>query len=165
MTTELKVLNVFLASPGDLPDERSKAKEVVDELNQTARLLGWRIELLGWEDVAPGYVRPQSKINEHVDTCNLFVGLLYKRWGQPTGVAAMVQDSRRNLRARLREGSKVRSRRFGFFLRILNQSNWKIQVSNFVSSWSSEQNWNEKRKCSTSDFARAKTGQGTFVPI
>jgi hypothetical protein len=81
-----KVLNVFLASPGDLIDERRIAHEVADELNLSmGRQLNWRIELLGWEDTLPGFFRPQEKINEDVDRCELFAGMLWKRWGQPTG--------------------------------------------------------------------------------
>lgn len=49
------------------------------------RVLGWHIDLLGWEDTLPGAVRPQELINQDVDVCDLFVGLLYKKWGTPTG--------------------------------------------------------------------------------
>lgn len=80
------VLTVFLASPGDLTDERKKAKEIVDRLCQCAsRKLGWHIELLGWEDTIPSYARPQSLINKDVDKCDLFIGILWRRWGQSTG--------------------------------------------------------------------------------
>jgi hypothetical protein len=86
MYHDSKILNVFLASPGDLTEERRIAPDVVDELNQSmGRQLNWRIELLGWEDTMPGFFRPQEKINEDVDRCQLFVGLLWKRWGQPPG--------------------------------------------------------------------------------
>ncbi len=59
---------------------------VVDELNASiGRPLGWRVELYGWEDTPIGAVRPQSQINEEVNQCDLFVGLLWERWGQPPG--------------------------------------------------------------------------------
>ena len=80
------VLYVFLASPGDLNDERLIAKKVTDRINhQIGRQLLWHIELLGWEDTLPGHGRPQAIINQEVDSCDLFVGLLWRRWGQPTG--------------------------------------------------------------------------------
>jgi len=80
------VLYVFLGSPGDLAEERRITRDVVDELNEThSRLLGWHIDLLGWEDTLPGFGRPQEIINRDVDLCHLFVGLLWRRWGQPTG--------------------------------------------------------------------------------
>ena len=81
-----KVLTVFLASPGDVVAERKIARKVVDEINDThSRGLGWHIELLGWEDTLPGVGRPQERINVEVDACDLFVGIVWKRWGSPTG--------------------------------------------------------------------------------
>jgi Domain of unknown function (DUF4062) len=80
-----KILHVFIASPGDLVEERRVAKKVVDDLNETvSRRLGWQIELLGWEETLPGYGRPQELINEDVEVCDLFIGLLWRRWGQST---------------------------------------------------------------------------------
>ncbi len=80
------VIKVFLASPGDLADERRRAKDVADEVNRTVgRTWGIAIELLGWEDTLPGAGRPQELINRDVDSCDLFIGILWRRWGQPTG--------------------------------------------------------------------------------
>jgi len=80
------VLTVFLASPGDLKSERSITREVVERINKVvSRHLDWHIELLGWEDTLPGCSRPQDIINKDVDCCDLFLGLLWKRWGQSTG--------------------------------------------------------------------------------
>ena len=50
MSSYRRLLNIFLASPGDLESERRAAKEVVDEVAMTARELGISLELLGWED-------------------------------------------------------------------------------------------------------------------
>lgn len=80
------VLTIFLASPGDLIDERIETRRVVDRLNRSvAAPLGWQIDLLGWEDTSPGFARPQEKINFDVDRCDLFLGLIWQRWGHPTG--------------------------------------------------------------------------------
>lgn len=79
MASYRRVLNVFLASPGDLVDERRAAKEVIDELAITARELGVSLELLGWEDTLPGAQRPQEAINKDLDEAELFVGLLWRR--------------------------------------------------------------------------------------
>ncbi|MCB7128619.1 MAG: DUF4062 domain-containing protein [Candidatus Brocadiales bacterium] len=83
--TTHNVLRVFLASPGDLPHERQASREVVDDVNNIIRELEWHIELLGWEDTLPSHTRPQEIINEDVCKCGLFIGLLWKRWGQHTG--------------------------------------------------------------------------------
>jgi HEAT repeat protein len=85
MAEPLRRLSVFLASPGDLAEERRLAKVVVESANRIARQLGWYVELLVWEDTRPAFARPQAVINRDVDTCDLFVGLLWERWGQPTG--------------------------------------------------------------------------------
>lgn len=80
------VLTVFLASPGDLNPERRIAYNVVERANKVlSRRVGWHIELLGWEDTLPGYARPQDIINRDVDCCDLFLGIIWRRWGQSTG--------------------------------------------------------------------------------
>ena len=81
----MKVLRVFLASPTDLADERKATKDLVDRLNLTIRQTGWTIELLAWENRLPGFGRPQAQINEDVDACDLFLGILSHRWGSPSG--------------------------------------------------------------------------------
>lgn len=80
-----RVLNVFLASPSDVNSERAMADDVVATVNRLVRLLGWQIDLHKWEDTSPGFGRPQAKINPMVDECDLFIGLLWQRWGQPSG--------------------------------------------------------------------------------
>jgi hypothetical protein len=84
--TSRRVLTVFLASPGDLEAERKVTREVVDRLNKSlCRPLDIVIDLRVWEDTLPGVGRPQARINADVDGCDLFVGLLWQRWGTPTG--------------------------------------------------------------------------------
>lgn len=77
---------MFLASPNDVKVERAIAAEIILRMNRiTGRNLGIQLELLRWEDVQPGFGRPQSVINSMVDECDLFIGLLWERWGQSTG--------------------------------------------------------------------------------
>jgi len=79
------VLTVFLASPGDLQEERNITRSSVERVNKIlSRRVGWQIELLVWEDTLPGYSRPQALINRGVDSCDLFLGVLWRRWGQDT---------------------------------------------------------------------------------
>jgi len=85
--TSRNVLNVFLASPGDLAKERRISRSVVDRINRIiGKEVGIHVELFGWEDTLPGAGRPQAIINQEVDSCELFIGLLWKRWGQSTKV-------------------------------------------------------------------------------
>jgi HEAT repeat protein len=86
MHTTVHVLNVFLASPDDLRSEREAAEELVKNINKLlVGALGWQIVLFRWEDALPSYGRPQGTINKAVDDCALFIGMLWERWGQPTG--------------------------------------------------------------------------------
>ncbi len=85
LTHQMNVFRVFLASPSDLEAERKITKEIVDRINSVICEISWTIELLGWEDRLPGYGRPQAQINEDVDACDLFLGVLWRRWGSPTG--------------------------------------------------------------------------------
>lgn len=84
MNDTLRLLRVFLASPGDLQDERRLANDAVEELNkQIAPFFGYRVELVGWEDTLPKIGRPQEIINQDLDRCELFIGIMWKRWGTP----------------------------------------------------------------------------------
>ncbi|WP_196523071.1 DUF4062 domain-containing protein [Nostoc commune] len=81
------VLNVFTASPGDLEDEKNIVREVADRINKAlGSIIGWHIEVLSSKEVLPGAGRPQDKINKDVlNKCDIFIGLLWKRWGSRTG--------------------------------------------------------------------------------
>ena len=77
---------VFLASPSDVNKERDSAEEVIDLVNKSvANPVGWHIDLNRWEETPPAFGRAQATINPLVDECDLFIGLLWERWGQPTG--------------------------------------------------------------------------------
>jgi len=82
----IKVLRVFLASPGGLEAERQAAKRIVDEVNQShSEHWGCQIKLVGWELTLPGNHRAQSLINQDLDKCDYFVGVIWNHWGtKPT---------------------------------------------------------------------------------
>jgi hypothetical protein len=64
MADTRRILKVFLASPGDLKDERRTANNCVNRVNsQWFNYLGYHIELVGWEDTISGFGRPQAVIN------------------------------------------------------------------------------------------------------
>lgn len=84
MSNTRTIVSVFLASPSDLADERRAAKVIIDEINGSfANNLGYQVELVGWEDTVSVFGRPQSIINAELDRCELFVGMLWKKWGTP----------------------------------------------------------------------------------
>ena len=76
-----------LASPGDLQDERIAIRDVVVEFNESwANALGYQIDLMGWEETVPGFGRPQHLINQDLDKSDLFIGMIWKRWGTPPDI-------------------------------------------------------------------------------
>jgi hypothetical protein len=77
-----------MASPRDVSEERSIAREVIDSLGKELGGAGQcTIEACGWEDVRAGLGRPQALINPLVQECDVLVGVLWKRFGTDTGVA------------------------------------------------------------------------------
>jgi hypothetical protein len=87
-----KVLSVFLASPSDVQAERDIVSEVINELNFVwSKQLGLRMELIRWEtSVYPGLGSdPQDVVNSQViPNFDLFVGIMWHRFGTPTQRAA-----------------------------------------------------------------------------
>ena len=82
-----KEINIFIASPGDVKEERGIVREICDELNRSTLLkpFGISFEATGWEDAFPSPGRPQEVINKLVDECDIFVCIFHKRYGTPTG--------------------------------------------------------------------------------
>lgn len=80
--TLLRIIKVFIGSPGGLNEERQLARRIVEEINQShSEHWGCQIKLVGWELTLPGYNRAQSIINEELDTCDYFVGVIWNKWG------------------------------------------------------------------------------------
>ena len=90
MTTDsLKPVFIFIASPGDVPDSRNSVRHAIERINRlVAEDNGFLLKPIGWEDIPPGKgQRAQDIINPYVDAASIFVGILHRRFGQPTGVA------------------------------------------------------------------------------
>jgi tetratricopeptide (TPR) repeat protein len=83
---KLEVIKVFIASPGDLSEERNLFPQILENLNDIkAESINYQFKPVGWKDTLPGWGRPQELINEEVRQCDIFVMLLWKRWGTPSG--------------------------------------------------------------------------------
>ena len=91
MPRQETILQVFVASPSDLFDERAALEEVIRELNSTwSRALAYRLDLVRWETHAvPGFGRDsQDVINRSVpQDYDIFIGMLWSRFGTPTSRA------------------------------------------------------------------------------
>lgn len=100
---------IFLASPGGLDDYRRAAREQFEHIRLTiASPRRIDFDPIGWEDIPPGFGRPQSLINPKLDECNVLVGILGKQLGTPTGeaVSGFVEEYER-MAARAGKGEHV----------------------------------------------------------
>jgi hypothetical protein len=89
MTQTITKVRLFLASPSDVQRERDSISGVLDELNNTiGNNLAFVIELVKWETHChPAMGRPQGIINAQIGAYGIFVGVMWKRFGTPTGKA------------------------------------------------------------------------------
>ena len=77
-------IRVFIASPGDLVEERRIFRDAINQLN-VGFGDGANVEYvaLGWEDtLATTGRRNQGVINEEIDQCDVFILAMHRRWGQ-----------------------------------------------------------------------------------
>lgn len=78
---------VFLASPGDVKEERTIVKKAIDTYNQIHSCDNIKLELLCWEDSThPSFGDyPQDVVNSQIgDDYDVFIGILWARFGTPT---------------------------------------------------------------------------------
>ncbi len=90
MAKKVTKLRVFVASPGDVSEERNRLKEVIDELNHSiAENKGLILQYVGWEtDAWPGFGEDaQDVINKEIGPYDIFIGIMWKRFGTPTNRA------------------------------------------------------------------------------
>jgi hypothetical protein len=91
MAQQALIIQIFVASPSDVQDEREQLEEIVSEANRSwAKSAGLRLELLKWENIIhPGFGQDaQSVINSQVgDNYDIFVGILWSRFGSETARA------------------------------------------------------------------------------
>lgn len=78
----IRQVRAFIASPGGLEEERQAAREAALEVNNLlGQDLGIQVEMYGWEDTISGLGRAQSIINAEMDLCEIFIGLIWRKWG------------------------------------------------------------------------------------
>lgn len=77
-----RILNIFIASPGDIVIERKIVSEVCLGLNESELLhhLGVSIHTAMWGDIFPSPEYPQTIINRLIDECDILVCVFYKRF-------------------------------------------------------------------------------------
>jgi formylglycine-generating enzyme required for sulfatase activity len=87
--SQVQILRIVVASPGDVQAQCNALSTVVEELNHGfARDRGVRLELARWEtDAYPGFhpEGPQGLIDPllRIETCDILIGIFWKRFGTP----------------------------------------------------------------------------------
>ena len=91
MLRDERVVVVFVASPSDMQPERDALEQVIRELNLTwSRKLRMRLNLVRWETHGvPGFgTEAQDVLNRELpDDLEIFIGLMWGRYGTPTSSA------------------------------------------------------------------------------
>jgi hypothetical protein len=84
---EIRRFRIFVASPGDVQAERDALKEVVEEINRTHGN-EFMADLVRWEThVHPDLGSPQEVVNRQIGPYDIFIGIMWNRFGTPTGRA------------------------------------------------------------------------------
>jgi hypothetical protein len=85
-----KIYKCFIASPGDTNEERIICDKILNEINKTiGDQFNFRIESLKWENDTRPSVGDYSQaiINNQIGNYDIFVGIMFKKFGTPTKVA------------------------------------------------------------------------------
>jgi len=86
-------IRIFLASPGDVAEERNQLPKVVQEINLIISAIAPEkkiiLDLIRWETNAfPSLGEgAQPVINSEIPDYDIFIGMMWKRFGTPTNVA------------------------------------------------------------------------------
>ncbi|MCE7925024.1 MAG: hypothetical protein DYG98_18375 [Haliscomenobacteraceae bacterium CHB4] len=83
MNTPSKAVKIFVASAGDLPDERNRIVQIIHQVSKLHRHLTF--DTVKWEtDIESGRydTRIQSRINDELNTCDILLFLVNKRIGK-----------------------------------------------------------------------------------
>ena len=84
----VRLIRVFVSSPGDVAEERNVLTEVVDSINQTdGQGRQVRLELFRWEDNVTTKIgpKPQKVVDSQTPAYDIYVGIMSTRFGTPAG--------------------------------------------------------------------------------
>jgi len=86
----VRILKLLLSSPGDVSNERESVSRAVFRFNQNYLVeKGVFIKLIRWEDMAPQIANgPQKVVNAQLERFDIFLGIMWNRFGTPTDLAA-----------------------------------------------------------------------------
>jgi len=87
MLQTYQTLRIFISSPGDVAIERKLAQEIIQRINEICKKsLAIALEVDKWENLLPqtpnlSEQQVQDVINDQLQKCNVFILVLYKRYG------------------------------------------------------------------------------------
>ena len=96
----MRVVRIFLSSPGDCQGERAAAHSVAARLNDDPLVAGFaRLEVIAWDWAAgvplDALASPQVSVNRRLPTpeaCDVFVGIFRCRFGTPLPTTEFRRD-------------------------------------------------------------------------
>lgn len=111
MKNTIELIKCLIASPGDVARERDICEEVFDELNrEIGEILGFHLESVRWEkDARSGFGEyAQETINQQFEgQYNLFLGLMYARFGTPTPNAGSGTEEEFNIACEKKRNEEI----------------------------------------------------------
>lgn len=88
MLPDMIEITVFVSCPGDVATEKEEVKRVCNTLNNSFRNSGRKIRyaVLDWKDIVGDIgLRSQEQINIHFKDYDIYLGILWMRFGSDTG--------------------------------------------------------------------------------
>ncbi len=116
MSKKVDKIRLFVASPSDVVKERKLVDDVVKEINGTiGEKLDVMVDVRKWEtNVHPDMGRPEGEIIKQIGEYDIFLGIMWKRFGTPTGEAESGTVEEFNLAYEMLKQNKLRHVLFYF---------------------------------------------------
>ena len=86
-TETVRLVRVFVSSPGDVAEERKLLDEIIQRINRTdGQAHGMRLELWKWETGVVPHIGPppQDVVEAQTPPYGIYLGMMSARFGTPT---------------------------------------------------------------------------------
>jgi hypothetical protein len=83
----VRLIRIFVSSPGDVAEEREVLSEAIQRINETqGKTHGVRLELVRWERTVVPQIgpRPQAVVDAQTQAYDVYLGIMSSRFGTPT---------------------------------------------------------------------------------
>lgn len=112
MLKEINQIKVFVSGPSDVEEEKQIVREVCDSITRTLESQNIHVTAVDWrKDIFPEITgeRTQALINDQIGEYDIYIGILWKRFGdrQETGLTPTQEEFEEALRRRKNTGKPV----------------------------------------------------------